>query len=70
MQANKMTVRILSTEQLMAELAEQRALTERNSGNKPVTVTRRRGKQIADLPGYMQQQRRIPNFVLTISISI
>jgi RNA-directed DNA polymerase len=39
MQANKMAIRILTTEQLMAELAEQRALTERNSGNKPGTVT-------------------------------
>jgi len=74
-QANKMTIRILDTDQLIAELEEQRALTERNPGNKPVTPFvlqegSARGKQIADLPGYMQQRRRILNFVLTISITI
>lgn len=39
-----MTLRILSTDQLIAELEEQRALTERNAGNKPVTVTQCTGQ--------------------------
>ncbi len=37
-QANKMTIRFLSTDELIAELAEQRALTDRNSGDKPRIV--------------------------------
>lgn len=48
-QANKMTIRILTTEQLMAELAEQRTLTERNSGNKPGTVTQNAGQTYSGL---------------------
>jgi len=39
-----MTIRILNTDELIAELAEQRALTERNSGDKPVTATQRAGQ--------------------------
>lgn len=39
-----MTIRVLNTDQLIAELAERRALTERNSGDKPGTVTQCAGQ--------------------------
>jgi hypothetical protein len=83
-----MTIRMLTTEELIAELAEQRALTERNSGEKPVTVTQSTGqtdsglariheaaKVVTDIPvlsrhSHIRVHRTIPNFVLTISITI
>ncbi len=55
-QANKMTIRFLSTEELIAELAEQRALTERNSVDKPGTATQCAGQTDSGLDTFLQQE--------------